>query len=122
MCKEIELLLSSSSKVSILTAFLSKDAVNKIFQNSTREIEVFTSFYRELVDSAGLETLCELNANIFIHTGTQFFHPKVYLFHNSTPSAILGSSNFTLGGLLNNLELNILTDDPHLIENLITYI
>ena len=120
--KEIELLLRDSPKVTILTAYLSKDAVNKVFQNSTREIELFTSFYHEFVDAAGLETLYEKNAKIFIHTGTQFFHPKVYIFHSTNPVAILGSSNFTLGGLQNNLELNIVTDDAQLLKNLIDYI
>ncbi|MDP2208768.1 MAG: phospholipase D-like domain-containing protein [Bacteroidota bacterium] len=120
--KEIELLLIDSPKVTILTAYLSKDAVNKVFQNSTREVELFTSFYREFVDAAGLEALYEMNAKVFIHTGTQFFHPKVYIFHSTKPVAILGSSNFTLGGLQNNLELNIATDDTELLKNLIDYI
>ena len=120
--KEIKQLLCNSPKVTILTAFLSNNAVNKVFQNSRREIELFTSFYREFVDATGLETLYGMNAKIFIHTGMQFFHPKVYIFHSSTPVAILGSSNFTLGGLQNNLELNIVTDDPHLLKNLIDYV
>ncbi|MFQ5688038.1 MAG: phospholipase D-like domain-containing protein [Candidatus Scalindua sp.] len=37
-----------------------------------------------------------------------YYHPKFYLFHNTeTYRVIIGSSNFTLGGLRNNVECNL---------------
>jgi hypothetical protein len=88
--------------------------VTQVFANSQKatDIELITSFYREFVDPSGLDLLLSMRATVYIYTGSHFFHPKVYLFHGSPSVAIIGSSNFTLGGFRNNLELNVLTDEP----------
>jgi len=52
------------------------------------------------------------NAKIFLyHEGRRTFHPKLYLFANEASGkamAIVGSSNWTEGGLAENVEANVL--------------
>ncbi len=56
------------------------------------------------------------------HSGQTIFHPKVYLAESdSLATAIVGSSNLTLGGLTDNVEANILirgTPDHQLIQTI----
>lgn len=51
---------------------------------------------------------------------SEMFHPKVYIFElkDGTQKAILGSGNFTNGGLHNNIEASILIDEPDTIAEL----
>lgn len=51
---------------------------------------------------------------------SEMFHPKVYLFTllDGTKKAILGSGNFTDGGLYENIEAAVLIEDIGLIEDL----
>lgn len=119
---EIQNLLASCDGVTVLTAFLSADVVEHVFQNGAKEIEVFTSFHNEFVDPKGLRQLLGLKAKVYIYTGMHFFHPKVYFFQSRKPVAIVGSSNFTFGGLKNNIELNIITDESAIISELEKYI
>jgi len=116
-------LITNSDKVTILTAFLSNNAVTKVFAKTHCKIEVYTSFFREFVDPAGLESLLALNAKVYIYTGKRFFHPKMILFHRlPTPTAIIGSSNFTMGGLNNNYELNLIVDDKDFVDSLLHFV
>ncbi|MDI1304223.1 MAG: phospholipase D-like domain-containing protein [bacterium] len=117
--KEIENNLKNCKSVSILTAFLSADAIEYVFKNKEIKIELFTSYHNEFVEPEGLRKLLNMEAQVYIYTGVSFFHPKVYLFHSPKPIAIIGSSNFTLGGLKNNIEMNILTDESSVIEDLL---
>jgi phosphatidylserine/phosphatidylglycerophosphate/cardiolipin synthase-like enzyme len=119
---EFEKHLAGCKKLTILTAFLSSDAVDRVFQNLETEIDVFTSYHNEFVEPDGLQKLLNMTAQVYIYTGVSFFHPKVYLFHTVNPIAIIGSSNFTLGGLKNNIELNIVTDEEPIILELTKYI
>jgi HKD family nuclease len=42
------------------------------------------------------------------------YHPKFYLFHNHDKYCVMvGSSNFTLGGIKDNIECNLCVDGPH---------
>jgi hypothetical protein len=48
----------------------------------------------------------------------RILHAKVYLFRCANAGAWVGSSNFTYGGLVGNLELNLGHDDPALVAQI----
>lgn len=81
-------------KVTIITRFSRND-----FYNNVSSIEGL-----KVLKDAG----CELKA-------VQKLHTKLYIFDNN--AMILGSSNFTDGGLMTNIELNILIKDEKAIIN-----
>jgi len=49
------------------------------------------------------------------HQG-RILHAKAYLFRNEQGGVLVGSSNLTWGGLAGNLELNLGTEDPTLVQ------
>lgn len=58
------------------------------------------------------------NARIYIsEIHSETFHPKVYIFNlsNGSKKVLLGSGNFTDGGLYNNIEASVLIEDKDMI-------
>jgi len=74
-------------------------------------------FYSNASSIEGLLILKEAGCNL---KAVKKLHTKLYLFDNN--AMILGSSNFTNGGLITNLELNILfRDEKNIINQGIAY-
>ena len=48
----------------------------------------------------------------------RILHAKSYIFRCQKPGVWVGSSNFTWGGLAGNLELNLATEEPSLVEQI----
>ncbi|CAB3764291.1 phospholipase D-like domain-containing protein [Paraburkholderia solisilvae] len=100
-----------------LTAFLQRG----------KELHVVVGIDLDNTTKEGLEGLLSLQehgtASIFIHhneAGT-IFHPKLYLFRNSTHGTlIVGSNNITEAGLFQNteagLEINVALNDPVIVS------
>ncbi|MBI4722844.1 MAG: hypothetical protein HY769_07620 [Candidatus Stahlbacteria bacterium] len=89
-----------------------------IFLRNDGEIRVLFDIERFITDKAVIEEFATIpgdsECKVFIRKRTEksqiagIFHPKIYLFFNENEySAIVGSSNFTLGGLQRNIECNI---------------
>src|SRR5689334_20900827 len=52
----------------------------------------------------------------FASPASRYFHGKFWLFEDRQPRAIVGSSNLTAGGLINNYEANVLVDGPSVAD------
>lgn len=88
------------------------------FLRNNGELRVLFDIERFITDKAVIEEFATIpgdsECKVFIRNRKEkpqiagIFHPKVYLFSNENEySAIVGSSNFTLGGLKRNIECNI---------------
>jgi len=62
----------------------------------------------------------QTNPNIDCRFLDDKFHSKIYLFYikDKLFAAIIGSSNFTAGGLSNNIETNIIITDDKLLQQI----
>lgn len=116
----IEEYVSKSSNINIAVALASKTAID-ILGNANKGCKVKFVVGIDLPTSFDvLECLMEdfgNNARIY---NSEMFHPKVYLFtlFDGTKKAILGSGNFTNGGLYDNIEASVLIDDSDSIAEL----
>lgn len=108
----------------IVTPFLSFSAIKKllVYVNSDVEIILITRFKREdfLTGVSNLEALRLLRSRGAKIYSIKDLHGKMYLFDNK--SAVVGSANMTMGGLLKNIELSLLFDNEvELIDELSDY-
>ncbi|MFK3866296.1 phospholipase D family protein [Pseudoalteromonas rhizosphaerae] len=112
--------LSKSADVIVITvAFFSDPAiVNKLIE-SGKSITLVVSL-RPPTNYYSLKDILH-NRNVDILFLGDDFHSKIYGFYNSEKvidSAILGSSNFTNGGLHNNFETNLITKDKDILKQI----
>lgn len=119
---QIQHLIKISKKITVLTAYLSNRAVDTFLANNDCEITLFTSLYNEYVEYEALQLLLSRRAKVYIYSGSEFFHPKAFIFEGAQNHLIMGSSNFTIGGLTNNIELNLLSNDENVISETLGYI
>ncbi len=88
------------------------------FLRNNGELRVLFDIERFITDKIVIEEFATIpgdsECKVFIRSKTEkspipgIFHPKIYLFFDKNKySAIVGSSNFTLGGLKRNIECNI---------------
>ncbi|RLL61555.1 phospholipase D family protein [Paenirhodobacter hankyongi] len=80
----------------------------------TARLAVGLDFYH--TDPALLHDLFRLSSNhnlkLYLSNSQSTFHPKIYAFEASDGcKVVVGSANFTLGGLLQNYEASVLIDD-----------
>jgi HKD family nuclease len=118
--------LLESTKVNVAVAFLRKSGIDKIFKaldyaltKNNAKVEIIVGLDFKTTDYKALLTLEEIKSKylgfIYYCFGDKrdnfndlIFHPKIYLFSNnlSRYTSIVGSSNFTGGGLSSNFEVN----------------
>jgi HKD family nuclease len=81
-------------------------------------------------EPSAIEFLCKIQAQhkeTFevrrFQPGKTFFHPKFSIFagRRGTPTAIIGSSNLTEGGLSTNYEANVFIEDRRVVRQLLDY-
>lgn len=97
--KYISTIASSGVKVVLITRFSRQD------------------FYSGVSSIQGLKLISDSGGELL---AVKKLHTKLYIFDKKT--AILGSSNFTEGGLSSNIELNILVkNEPELLPSVIDY-
>lgn len=123
--KIISTLHCSTQKICIVTPFLSESSA-KMLKNCLDKKEIsctlitrfkHSDFYQKSNSLEGLSLLLDANIRLLALQG---LHTKLYLIDNSI--AILGSANFTSGGLQNNHELSVyIENEPELIQELIAY-
>lgn len=118
--------LLESTKVNVAVAFLRKSGIDQIFKaldyaltKNNAKVEIIVGLDFKTTDYKALLTLEEIKSKYFGFVYYCFgdkrdnyndliFHPKIYLFSNnlSRYTSIVGSSNFTGGGLSSNFEVN----------------
>ena len=124
MVDELNHMIDASQQIKFAVAFAKKSGYLKIEDS----LENFLSRKGKATILLGLdfhttdpETLREINnlseagysIELFCYRGnlegTATYHPKLYIFHHEVDSAsfIIGSSNLTSGGLVNNIEANV---------------
>lgn len=116
----VEEYVSQSTNINIAVALASQTAIS-VLDNAQKICKV--KFVVGIYLPTPLEVLKRLmedygnNARIY---NSEIFHPKVYLFTllDGTKKAILGSGNFTNGGLYNNIEASVLIEDTDIIAEL----
>ena len=107
-------LAKKSDKIKVAVAFLTDNEVLDSFISSKKEIELIVS----LRPPTSPSTL----RKVYLTANTRFlgvsFHSKIYAFYkgNKLTNCVIGSSNFTNGGLVKNIETNVLIDDETLLK------
>jgi len=113
------ILKSTNEKIRIISPFLGYKTALKLSEisNSGIEVTVITKFSRAdfYFGASSLEGLLELAKSNVELLALKKLHTKLYIFDNN--KIILGSSNFTTGGLETNIELNILIENEFDIIN-----
>lgn len=110
--QQIRTLVKRSRTFSFAVAWAASNNVRMFLQENQRKISkavIGTHFFRTDPDIlSDFEGSSKVRINVD-HAGG-VFHPKCYLFsmNNGITNAIVGSSNFTHGGLSNNTEANLL--------------
>jgi len=123
----------SSRQVKVAVAFakysgvqLIESSLNKCLDKGGR-VEFIVGLDFRTTDARSLRTLSAISKikpafNIFCYSdpsdNTSAYHPKLYLFETETLlKSIIGSSNLTLGGLLENIEVNVVLELERDCEN-----
>ena len=111
----------SEKSIKIISPFISFQSLDFI-KNTRAEITIITRFSLEdfAKGSSSIDCLSELleNNNVKIYA-MKDLHTKLYIFDDNT--AILGSANFTDGGLIKNVELSIELNEKKIVRDLIEY-
>ncbi len=115
---EIEKLANQSNQIDIATAFFTEsDLIN---QWSKKGIK--TNLLVSLRPPTNFYSLKELQSAVNVETSFlgDEFHSKFIIFYKDDYiiGAIIGSSNFTSGGLFKNIETNIYTEESKILKGL----
>jgi len=124
LVNELNKLIDDSNKIRIAVAFAKKSGFLKIqdslkkFLHRQGKAEFIIGLDFHTTDPETLKELKNLSdtsnlLNLFCYRGnmenTAAYHPKLYIFQDDTNQGtyIIGSSNLTSGGLINNIEVNV---------------
>ena len=115
---ELILLASQSDRIDIAVAFFSDSELIKQWDQQKKKINLIVS----LRPPTNYFSLKDIQSSINIETSFlgKKFHSKFFIFYKQgvAISAVLGSSNFTLGGLVDNIETNLFIEEAKVISNL----
>ncbi len=116
--------LSAASSIQIAVAFLSQSGLDQLNPELEQVIslgeasEAIIGLDPVVTDANALGYLVEIaetypTFRVYCHhSGQGIFHPKFYVLQGSDIfAAIVGSSNLTAGGFVQNVELNVLIED-----------
>lgn len=125
--------LSNISQCLISVAFMNAIGAEMVVEKLSpiaNKLQFFVGIRNGVTSKQSIEVL--MNHNIYpicVDTATQafIFHPKIYLARNKEKATlIVGSANFTTGGLVKNIEASVITnldlaiqDDYDLVEKVI---
>lgn len=113
----------SIDSIRIISPFLSRKMADLLCEEANKGVECsfITRFYlQDFLDGSnsldGLQDMMDAGVTIYALIG---LHTKLYLFDDM--DAIVGSANFTEGGLVRNVELSIHLNDEPAIDTLQDY-
>jgi len=133
-------LIVNAEEINFAVAFLKQSGVNLILEKINNlvlikngKFEIITGLDFINTEPGALKKILKIsqkNKNVKLYCFSKFnknnhptFHSKLYIFRKSNLySIIVGSSNLTKGGLINNFELNLLlkgTDNDNIILKII---
>lgn len=116
---------SSKESIFIISPFLSLATVNMLCDILKKKLEIECSvitrcYMKDFLERANnidaIQMLIDNNVTVF---AVQGLHTKLYIIDDEI--VMVGSANFTVGGMRNNIELSILTDYESVVENASTY-
>ncbi len=117
----MELVSQSKKSIKITSPFVKENICNELlsFKNEGTKLELITSFklmniYSGSLDLSGLENI--INCNGIVKNFPKL-HSKIYLFDDE--KVIITSGNLTNGGLLNNFEYGIYTENAEIVLNVV---
>ncbi len=112
---------SNADSIDIAVAFFSDSDLLKQWDNEKKKINLIVSL-RPPTNFYSLKDL-QSAINIEISFLGDKFHSKFILFYKQKEliGAVIGSSNFTSGGLVKNIETNIFTKDNEILSELQTH-
>lgn len=115
---EIDKLANQSDQIDIATAFFTESDLIKKWSEQDIRINLLVSL-RPPTNFYSLKKL-QSAKNVEMNFLGNEFHSKFILFYKEDYiiGAILGSSNFTSGGLVNNTETNIYSEDKKILKGL----
>ena len=119
-------------KIIIGTAFVNEEGVRNLEKDLTplaNKVSVFAGIRNDITSKQGLARLLKIKTSVFVvDTGSRgiIFHPKLYLAKGENNTRlVIGSGNFTPGGLNNNIEGGLMLDldmnersDKKLVSNI----
>ena len=132
----VKKLLKESDKVDLAVSYLKisgykliEDEIIKLVNKGIKiRAIVDLDLNLQITDIEPIIKIKKLGSNIGIKvykTNNNNFHPKLYIFYNGDKvSIIIGSSNITRGGLINNIEANLFIEsekDDDLVKNIMDY-
>ncbi len=113
----------STESIRIISPFLSRKMAVLLCKAARKGVDCcfITRFYlQDFLDGSnsleGLQDMKDAGVNVYALIG---LHTKLYLFDDS--DAIVGSANFTEGGLVRNIELSIYLNGEPAIDTLLDY-
>lgn len=117
----MELVSQSKKSIKITSPFVKENICNELisFKNTSASLELITSFklmnvYSGSLDLSGLENIINVNGVV---KNFSKLHSKIYLFDDE--KVIISSGNLTNGGLLNNFEYGIYTDNVEIVSKVV---
>lgn len=116
-----ELLISLSEKadtIKLATAFFSDTKLINQWNNDNKKVDLLVSL-RPPTNYYSLNNVYS-KKKVSVHFFGRDFHSKFIIFYkDDEPFAfIIGSSNFTAGGIYNNIETNAIIDDPKYLKEI----
>jgi len=119
--KLMELVSNSNNSIKITSPFVKENVCNELLslKNEKTSLELITSFkmmniYTGSLDLIGLENIIKNNGVV---KNFSKLHSKIYLFDDQ--KAIITSGNLTNGGLLNNYEYGIYTENIEIVSKVV---
>ncbi|MDP3930615.1 MAG: phospholipase D-like domain-containing protein [Bacteroidota bacterium] len=117
----MELVSQSKKSIKITSPFVKENVCNELlsFKNNNTSLELITSFklmniHAGSLDLSGLENVIK---NKGVVKNFPKLHSKIYLFDDK--KVIITSGNLTNGGLLNNYEYGIYTDNAAIVSKVV---
>lgn len=119
--KFLKLVAESKESIKMTSPFVKENICNELIdvKNKKSKIELYTSFklmniYSGGLDLSGLKSI--INDNGIVRNKSRL-HSKIYLF--DCKRVIITSGNLTNGGLLNNYEYGIYTEDKSIVNQVV---
>ena len=118
---ELSRLADKADTIYIAVAFFSESELIKKWSERSKKISLIISLRPPTSYYALKDIQTSLNTQIYF-LGAEF-HSKFWIFYKGQKffAAVLGSSNFTNGGLVKNTEANLLIEDKDILANLHTH-
>jgi len=116
--EELILIASKADRIDIAVAFFSDNQLLKQWEQEKKKINLIVSL-RPPTNYFSLKDI-QSSINIEVNFLGDDFHSKFIIFYKQgiAKAAILGSSNFTSGGLIKNIETNIFIEDANVLSKL----